>query len=183
MHCPKCGQQQVSDEIRYCSRCGFLLTGIAQVVANDGIVTAPPASSSKGAKTKRKQGLKQAAFIAIVGLVLVPIWIAFLVATNGPPELAVAAIFLFKAVVILRVAYAFLFQSNDPLDPPAFQQQAAFNGVYEPTALPAHTEVPVNAYTAPGVGSWRDTNDLSIQHSVTDTTTKLLEKEMHKPTR
>jgi uncharacterized membrane protein YvbJ len=23
MHCPQCGQQQISDETRFCSRCGF----------------------------------------------------------------------------------------------------------------------------------------------------------------
>ena len=30
MYCPKCGQQQVSDEMRFCSRCGLALTGLAE---------------------------------------------------------------------------------------------------------------------------------------------------------
>lgn len=176
MHCPKCGQQQISADIRYCSRCGFLLTGVAEVVANDGIV--PGGSPSrKGVKTKRKQGLKQAAFVAIIGLVLVPILIAFLVATNGPPEFAISVIFLFKAFIILRVAYAFLFQSNDPIDEAGNQiPQPAFSNVNEPAALPNAASIPANAYAAPGTGAWRDTNDLATPHSVTDTTTKLLEK-------
>ena len=29
MFCPQCGQQQVSDVTRYCSRCGFPLDGVA----------------------------------------------------------------------------------------------------------------------------------------------------------
>ena len=40
IHCPKCGQQQTSNEIRYCSRCGFLLTGVSEIVANDGVLPA-----------------------------------------------------------------------------------------------------------------------------------------------
>src|SRR5689334_7647741 len=30
MYCPNCGQQQVSDEMRFCSRCGLALTGLAE---------------------------------------------------------------------------------------------------------------------------------------------------------
>ncbi len=154
------------------------MTGIAELVANDGILPQP--ASSKGAKTKRKQGLKQAAFIAIIGLVLVPIWIAFLVATNGPPELAVAAIFFFKAIVILRVAYALLFQSNDPLEMPA--ENNILSSYNEPAALPPRTSVPADVYAPPSVGMWKETNELAHRPSVTDTTTKLLEKnQIQKP--
>ncbi|NOT47221.1 MAG: hypothetical protein HOP17_05660 [Acidobacteria bacterium] len=174
MHCPKCGQQQISDEIRYCSCCGFLLTGIAEIVANDGIL--PARTVSKGTKSKRTQGLKQAAFIMILGIVLVPIWIAFLAATNGPPELAVAAVFFFLGSAILRGAYAFLFQSNEPLEFASSQPQPVFHGASEPNALPRQTSVPADAYAAPGTGAWRDTNDLGVRGSVTDTTTKLLSK-------
>lgn len=154
------------------------MTGIAELVANDGILPQP--ASSKGTKTKRKQGLKQAAFIAIIGLVLVPIWVAFLVATNGPPELAVAAIFFFKAIVILRAAYAFLFQSNEPLDTPA--EKPVLFGSNAPAALPPRTSVRAEVYAPPSVGMWKETNELAHRPSVTDTTTKLLEKnQIQKP--
>ncbi|HAF15758.1 MAG TPA: zinc ribbon domain-containing protein, partial [Blastocatellia bacterium] len=36
MYCPKCGQQQASDAVRFCSRCGFLLEGTAAVLATGG---------------------------------------------------------------------------------------------------------------------------------------------------
>jgi len=32
MHCPKCGQQQVSDEMRFCSRCGFALGIVTELI-------------------------------------------------------------------------------------------------------------------------------------------------------
>lgn len=175
MHCPKCGQQQISDEIRYCSRCGFLLTGVATVVANNGELPGGP--SNKPKVSARNRGLKHAAFIFIVGLVLVPIWITFLVATNGPPELAVAAIFFFLSMSILRATYALLFQSNEPWTSRPNTPEPILHPALEPSALPPQTSVPVDVYTAPGTGAWRDTNDLDSRGSVTDTTTKLLVKE------
>ncbi len=39
MYCPKCSQQQVSDEMRFCARCGFPLSAVRDVVANAGTPT------------------------------------------------------------------------------------------------------------------------------------------------
>src|SRR5690349_19457996 len=36
MHCPSCGQQQISNETKFCSRCGMPLSLVADVVANGG---------------------------------------------------------------------------------------------------------------------------------------------------
>ncbi len=33
MYCPNCGQQQVSEEMRFCSRCGLALSGLAEWLA------------------------------------------------------------------------------------------------------------------------------------------------------
>jgi hypothetical protein len=35
MYCPRCGQQQVSDELRFCSRCGCNLDGVKAFIAED----------------------------------------------------------------------------------------------------------------------------------------------------
>jgi uncharacterized membrane protein YvbJ len=37
MFCPKCGQQQLSEETKFCSRCGFLLTAVWDLVSNNGL--------------------------------------------------------------------------------------------------------------------------------------------------
>ena len=45
MFCPKCGQQQTSEEIRFCSRCGFRLSGIRDLLNTDSVVkTSKPES-------------------------------------------------------------------------------------------------------------------------------------------
>ena len=33
MYCPNCGQQQISEEMRFCSRCGLALSGLAEWLA------------------------------------------------------------------------------------------------------------------------------------------------------
>src|SRR2546430_2678510 len=57
VYCPRCGQEQISPEIRFCSRCGFLMTGLAEVVLNGGV---PQQLTATGAKlpTPRRRGLK-----------------------------------------------------------------------------------------------------------------------------
>ena len=36
MYCPRCGQEQVSSELRFCSRCGLPLNLVTEVVLNGG---------------------------------------------------------------------------------------------------------------------------------------------------
>jgi uncharacterized membrane protein YvbJ len=36
MYCPQCSQEQVDGEMRFCSRCGFPLTIVSQLVTNGG---------------------------------------------------------------------------------------------------------------------------------------------------
>ena len=76
MHCPKCGQQQLSEDTRFCSRCGFLLTGIVEVIANGGVLLANSRVGAKSISTPRKTGLKQGLFIFLLSFLLVPLAIA-----------------------------------------------------------------------------------------------------------
>ncbi|HEX8637447.1 MAG TPA: hypothetical protein VF692_05245, partial [Pyrinomonadaceae bacterium] len=38
MHCPRCGQQQVSPETKFCSRCGFPLGLVSDLIAHGGFL-------------------------------------------------------------------------------------------------------------------------------------------------
>jgi hypothetical protein len=38
MFCPRCSQEQISEEIKYCKRCGFLLTDISEALQNNRLV-------------------------------------------------------------------------------------------------------------------------------------------------
>src|SRR5215213_2545437 len=38
MHCPRCGQQQASEETKFCSRCGFPLGLVSEILAHGGFL-------------------------------------------------------------------------------------------------------------------------------------------------
>ena len=175
MHCPKCGQQQVSEETRYCSRCGLLLTGIAQVVRNEGVLP-----GSKGT-SPRIRGIKQGTFLFLSFFLLVPISVMISLAANLEPFLPVILFFITIVGGLMRVAYAFMFESNVAPPQPAqadktVGSQGYLNGA-SPSALPPQT-ANAHAFAPPRSGKWMDTNELSPQpSSVTEPTTKLLTKE------
>lgn len=182
MHCPKCGQQQVSHEIRYCSRCGFLLTGVAEVVANQGIVPGSYLGSSRP-DSPRKRGVKQGAFIFLLTFFVVPILGILAAATGSEPVAAGIAAVLLIFGGLLRIVYALMFESSEPGIPTLEENilsrsQNYFNRTPSKPGLPAGDASQAGFYTAPGAGVWRDTKDLAPSPgSVTDTTTKLLSKE------
>ena len=176
MHCPQCGQQQVSNETRFCSRCGFLLTGIAEVVANQGVI---PASEKTGLTGKpdspRRRGIKQGVFLFLLVFLLAPLAGMLTIAMNIKPFFVGMAVVLCVVGGLLRTLYALMFESGAGSAPPPF----ALAGTENRSALPPSQSVPASAYVSPAAGSWRDTNDLQHQPpgSVTDTTTKLLQKD------
>lgn len=177
MHCPKCGQHQISEETRFCSRCGLPLTGIALVVDNHGVVPVVQGKRSLSSNTERRRGIKQGLFIFLLSFLIVPITAILTLAADAEPFAVVIAALLFGVGGILRMAYAFLFQSDEFIDnSAAFQPTAAFAANPGANSLPASHGTPVADYRSPA-GAWRDTNDLQkTPSSVVDHTTKLLER-------
>lgn len=175
MHCPTCGQQQVSEDTRFCSRCGFLLTGVAEVVANGGVI---PGSHSPKGKSPRKRGAMQGLFVLLLSLLIVPLVVVFSIGLRLGPGLPIFIAILLGAGGLLRIAYAFMFESNEG-DGMTIEEKvvARIRNPSEVPALPAQQSPPAADYVSPGPSSWRDTNELAVPHSVTDNTTKLLEKE------
>lgn len=176
MHCPVCGQQQVSENTRFCSRCGFLLTGVSEIVASGGVM--PGSMQKRSGPSPRKRGLKQGLFIFLLSFLIVPLISIITVAVNGEPfAVAMAAILLIMGG-LLRIVYALMFESNEAGDPTLEEKLMAksLKKTPGPAALPAQQTPPASDYVSPGSG-WRDTNELGIPLSVTDNTTKLLEKE------
>ena len=182
MHCPKCGQQQISDETRFCSRCGFLLTGIAHVVANDGIVPMP-AQARLASGSPRRKGVMQGTFIFLLSFLLVPLTAILCMALGiGPEPVAVMAIIL-SVGGLLRIAYALMFESGASTDNilehnVMAASQNLFAAKKEAGELPPAQSIPISVYAPPpGTGRWRETNELETPGSVTDSTTKLLQNE------
>ena len=174
MHCPKCGQQQISEETRFCSRCGFLLTGIAEVVATGGLIPAQRSGITGNTNSPRRRGVMQGAFIFMLSFLIVPIIAIISLSLNLEPVAVVISALLFGVGGLLRVAYALMFESGAPR---SFPKENYLPDTRAAAALPPTQSTPASAYTSPA-GAWRDTNDLQRQPgSVTDSTTKLLQKD------
>jgi hypothetical protein len=175
MHCPKCGQQQVSDETRFCSRCGLPLSGIAEIVANGGIVKTQKTGIAGSADSPKRRGVKKGVFIFLLSFLVVPLLAMLTLVLNIKPFLPAIGAFLFGIGGLLRIVYDLLFESGEGSI--AFSSPSVLTGADTRAALPGSQSIPASAYSAPS-GSWRDTNDLLQQPgSVTDSTTKLLQND------
>ena len=177
MHCPKCGQQQISEQTRFCSRCGFLLTGVIDLVAAGGVVPPVQTRVTGSIDSPKRRGIKQGVFVFLLTFLVVPLLALLTLALNIEPFPVAVGALLFGVGGILRIVYALLFESGvsaqDALGP------ASLSGLTENrNALPPSQSIPASVFSSPAAGGWRDTNDLQRQPgSVTDSTTKLLQKE------
>ena len=182
MFCPNCSQQQISEEIKFCSRCGFLLTGLRELLKNHGETSKKTFIQRLTGDSPRKKGLKKGLFIFLLTFLVVPIVSIFTVMLRAEPFAVAIFAILFSVGGILRMLYALLFESNedaklsliDDVNQPA---QSEFTQTTEQNALPGASSVSASSYIPPTHGNWRDTNDL-IPNSVTEKTTDLLKKEI-----
>jgi hypothetical protein len=176
MHCPSCGQQQINNESKFCSRCGLPLGVIAEVVSHGGYLP----QLVQLAEMQHKKPF----FSKKNGVTLGIIWFIFLTMfctamlgiLNAPEELIglVAVTGVFGAMMIIVGSLVALPSSKSPtlIANAVPIQPDQLNPATAQAALPPQ---PAGYYAAPGVGNWRDTNDLQPA-SVTESTTRLLDK-------
>ena len=179
MFCPQCGQQQVSDVTRFCSRCGFLLDGVTAVLATGGAVPTRYVQPGSGKLSPRSKGVRQGAMLMLSTLLLVPLSAIISVFILGHPEIFVPiiAISLFIGG-LLRIIYALMMEDAAPQmesdDLTGYAQPVApqFERFVRNPALP-----PAAVNSTP---SWRprpNTAEIHQPPSVTENTTRLLDKD------
>jgi hypothetical protein len=181
MYCPQCGQQQVSEVIRFCSRCGFPLEGVTQLLASGGALAAYlPAEGPKQMSPKRK-GVKQGALLLLIGALLVPImWVfsAFTVGIFSEGFQMLAALFALLCFVggPLRMLYAALFEEGAP-SRPMLQPRSSYIAPALPQAAQSRMNVLPPAAANP-MSAWRRPNTAELVNppSVTEHTTRLLDQ-------
>lgn len=181
MYCPRCGQQQAPGTVRFCSRCGFPLDGVMQLLGTGGMLPVYRDPQAPKEMSPRKKGVRQGGLLLLSGAIVCPILGVFSDYIHGPfPEilLALAAIICFIGGP-LRMLYAAIFEEGAPnpfqqgarpyVSPPVSAPQ--FGGPIHNPALP-----PPPAQSASGWRSRPNTAELNPP-SVTENTTRLLEKE------
>jgi hypothetical protein len=180
MFCPQCGQQQVTGVIRFCSRCGFPLDGVVQLLNSGGLLPVLRDPDEPVAMSPRRKGVKQGGLLFLSGAVIVPI-LGMLASFSNAVFIevltALAAIICFLGGP-LRMLYAAVFEEGAP---------KPFRPYGPPTPMPVHPQQfgppPQRpALTPPPArvqGGWRrpNTAELANPPSVTENTTRLLDKE------
>ena len=180
MYCPRCGQEQVSSELRFCSRCGLPLNLVAEVVSNGG--TLPQLAQLYQSKTifTRKNGLK----LGLVWFLLMTFLVTPLLAiADGEEIVAVAAVLGFVGGLLIML-FSYLFLKNEPKNLNANEINQSINesanflrGNKGQNALPPQQSIPASTYAPPPAGSWQSNTEDLQPRSVTEETTKLLKKE------
>ena len=187
MHCPHCGQQQIGDEVKFCSRCGFPLRGVSEVLGLGGNLPqyqqqiAMPSEPSP-----KKKGVKQGALMLMLATVLVPMLAILNNYLWFPPEVLIA---LTAAVGyiggFLRIIFALVFEEGAPkiVYVPTTQQHQ-MSPLYQPPSPQSIGSTYTGAALPPPqsqpVSSWRastNTSEIMQPPSVTESTTRLLNKE------
>lgn len=185
MYCPRCGEERISEATSFCSRCGFLLTITSELIPTGGGLPPTLLPAVPAAPSDRSRGLKQGLFLFLLALVVFPlIGILSVFGLGMRPWPAGVVLFLLAGGGLLRMTYALMFESrfsSGSLPGAGLHIGGGqLPGQREPTSLPPQQTYPVSQYTSPKSGKWRDTNELEPA-SVTDNTTKLLEKESEPP--
>jgi hypothetical protein len=166
MYCPKCGQQQISDEMRFCSRCGQALSGLAEWLGSSAPVKREDATPVS-LDSPRRRGIRRAGKVMFASGVLFPVFLAICLAVDeGGPMILPALVFFVSLVMML---YARLFSDNTPSI--RNQPVQTLGSTTEAGYLP-----PAATIAIPGRQQVR-TNELAQPPSVTDHTTRLLDNE------
>ena len=179
MFCPQCGQQQVTGAVRFCSRCGFPLDGVIQLLAAGGALPVYHSSDEPVVISPRRKGVKQGAVLLLSGAVIVPILgvlASFSTATFPQILAALAAIICFIGGPF-RMLYTGLFEEGAPRRIPVYgPPPVAAPQFGPPRQNPALPPPPARSPSA-----WRrpNTAELANPPSVTENTTRLLDKDDH----
>ncbi len=170
MYCPKCGQQQVSDNTRFCSRCGLPISGLAEWLAGKGVLPEREEAQSPLPSPRRK-GIKRGGKLMFIGCAMVPIFFGLCIIVESPgPLLIPFTIFLAGLLLML---YARLFSEDTSPAKRHQTQPSRLRTMSDNNALP-----PVSNFGMNSVGEQRmRTAEIIRPPSVTEHTTKLLDRD------
>lgn len=173
MFCPKCSQQQISDEIRFCSRCGFELNVVKALLASD----APQNSEiQKPDRSLRKRDMTVGA-----GIMFFFALVAAIITVDMPPSHSSRIILLFVAWLILSllinikpiIGYLLRADNSAPATEDFSLSKTISNfASRSKKALPEARGVPASDLVMPNL----NTAEMIQPPSVTESTTNLLDR-------
>lgn len=172
MFCPRCGQQQISDEMKFCSRCGLPLSGLTDWLNVNGLPAGREQETQLALRSPRRKGIRRGAKVMFFGGALFPIFLLMSLGFDEPGPLIVPIIIFFVGLTI--TLYSKLFVEDFPLLQGQQSQRFVPGATAAGQALPPASSTPVYSNFA---GQQVRTNELAQPPSVTEQTTKLLDQD------
>jgi hypothetical protein len=157
--------------MRFCSRCGFPLAIVSQLVRNAGVLEGFD-PKPKGELSKRQRATRWGIILMIISVVISPLS-ALMTAMKSDFYVLFIPLFLLFVVGLTRVLHAYLLAPNTPTESasPSAAKTRSLSGS-DQAALPAGQTVPVTNWRQPV-----NTSEMARPLSVTDNTTRLLTDE------
>jgi len=175
MYCPKCNQQQVSSEMRFCSRCGFPLAGVAMLLDHNGILPQPSSGPDQKPLTSRRKIITEAAYLTLVAWAVAFVAMLF-VDFGGPLEvpalIATIIFFVLGLIGLIRFVYGFLFVKDSRTVLPDESSERLFSEPARRASLPPQQSLPASDYPRRV-----NTKEMASPPSVTENTTRLLDEQ------
>jgi hypothetical protein len=170
MFCPKCNQQQLSNDVRFCSRCGFPLDVVAELLSYDGFLLSNQMETKESAPLIKRKGLRVGAKIVFLSVFLTVPAFGLAIAFKHPIPLLIAVIpFL---IGLAQILYVYLFgESIIPLKGKG--KLAELNARESYFSLPKSQSAPTPMFNSKPL----DTGEIIQPLSVTEHTTKLLKND------
>lgn len=174
MFCPKCSQQQTSDETSFCSRCGFQLNVVKALLIDDGSPQMSNAETQKIDRSLRKRELTFGALFMFLFALLVAA-----VTVDMPSSHSARIILLIIAWLVLTllinikpIIQYFLQAESSAGDISATETFSNLSTKIKHAALPSSHSIPAEDLITPSV----NTAEIISPPSVTERTTNLLER-------
>jgi len=174
MFCPKCSQQQISDETRFCSRCGFELNVVKALLASNDATQI--AEIQKPDRRLRKRDMTVGA-----GVMFVIAFIVAVITIDMPPSHSSRIILLIGAWLVLSLLINikpllqyFLRADNSASKTDDFSPSKVISKLTsrDKNALPEARSIPAADLIMPNL----NTAEIVQPPSVTENTTNLLDK-------
>jgi len=174
MHCPRCGQQQNSDEIRFCTKCGLEIGDVKELLAPELRQTKANRKSEIGKANRQGMMMIFSGFAVVLILAVLRDFVAV------PKSLFALSVLIFIIGGAIRMSMPTLFggnnlkQKNDQLPEKDLETNELPSTRFSGKSLPeAEYHPPLNF----GAKTF-DTNELISPPSITEDTTRELAKEI-----
>jgi hypothetical protein len=168
MFCPRCGQQQVTEEVRFCPRCGLSLASVPALLA--GVEAAPPGGAPRGGRSKKRKQIRRGAKLMFLSAVLFPVFFGIGIAADSPGPLIVPVTVFFTGLAWML--YFVLFGEEEAHES-AVGARVDLREGRNAQSLPPATFAPASGFGARPA----HTADMAQPPSVTEQTTKLLDQD------